>query len=89
MNSVTNDEIPKVVYEEINREVLSHCSIETLSVSSLPTTTIEINENKFDEFNENKVYGEYVIQRLQNIKNATVKQKIKLEIDYLFYTKMI
>lgn len=89
MNSVTNDETPKVVDEELNHEVLSHCSIKTLSISSMPTNVIEVNGNKSDEFNEDRVYGEYVVQRLQNIENATVKQKIKLEIDYLFYTKMI
>lgn len=34
------------------------------------------------------MYGEYVTQRLKNIKNSTIKQDIQLEIDYLFYSKI-
>lgn len=40
------------------------------------------------KLDEDKAYGAYVTQRLNNIQNATVKQNIKYEIDYLFYSKM-
>lgn len=87
MYSVLNNKTPKVVNES-NHEVLSSCNTENLSVCSMLTNVIEVNGNKTDELNEDIVYGEYVMQRLRNIENETVKQRIKLEIDYLFYTKM-
>ncbi|CAH1723507.1 unnamed protein product [Aphis gossypii] len=43
---------------------------------------------KFGKLDEDQLYGEYVTQRLKNIKDATIKQHVKLEIDYIFYTKM-
>jgi len=53
------------------------------------TNKTQIFENKkLWELDEDQLYGEYVIQRLKNIKNTTIKQHVKLEIDYIFYSKM-
>lgn len=53
------------------------------------TNSTQIFENKKKSgLDEDQLYGEYVIQRLKNIKNTTVKQLVKLEIDYIFYNKM-
>lgn len=64
-------------------EVLLTCGS---TISSLDNDTNLENE-KSRQLDEDKAYGEYVTQRLKNIKNSTVKQDIKFEIDYLFYTK--
>lgn len=57
--------------------------------SSLTNVENIYDNNKIaDEYNQDKAYGEYVTQRLQSIKNTNIKKSIKLEIDYLFYTKM-
>lgn len=51
--------------------------------------SVKILENeKAHKRDEDQSYGEYVTQRLKNIKNSTVKLDIKLEIDYLFYTQV-
>lgn len=56
----------------------------------LPKTneTLIFENKKLCELDEDQLYGEYVIQRLKNIKNTTIKQHVKLEIDFIFYTRM-
>lgn len=65
--------------------------ISNFDETTLPplTNKTQIFENKkLYELDEDQLYGEYVIQRLKNIKNMTIKQRVKLEIDYIFCTKM-
>ncbi|XP_022166620.1 uncharacterized protein LOC111031120 isoform X2 [Myzus persicae] len=67
-------------------KVLSNCDETTWPPL---TNNTQIFENKkICKLDEDQLYGEYVIQRLKNIKNTTIKQHVKLEIDFIFYTKM-
>jgi len=54
----------------------------------LTNNTQIFENNKLRKLDEDQLYGEYVVQRLKNIKNTTIKQHVKLEIDFIFYTKM-
>lgn len=47
-----------------------------------------LNHDRVEVLYEDKTYGEYVTQRLKNIKNPEVKLYIKLEIDKIFYSIM-
>lgn len=89
-NLVTNDRtLTEIVNVESYHKVVSYCSEPSLVLGSSLTNAVNIYDNKIaGECNEDKAYGEYVTQRLQSIKNTTVKKNIKLEIDNLFYTKM-
>lgn len=41
-----------------------------------------------NDINDNIAYGKYVTKRLNNIKDVTVQDDIKLEIDNIFYKKI-
>ncbi|XP_016658833.1 uncharacterized protein LOC100167121 isoform X2 [Acyrthosiphon pisum] len=84
-NEVENDsELIEIVKSQ--NKVISNFDETILPPKTNKTQIFEIK--KLCELDGDQLYGEYVVQRLKNIQSTTIKQNVKLEIDYIFYTKM-
>ncbi|XP_060874487.1 uncharacterized protein LOC132948155 [Metopolophium dirhodum] len=89
VNVSTNDLVFNQV--ENDSEFIEIVKSQNFDGTNLPPKTNKtqiFKIKKLCELDGDQLYGEYVTQRLKNIKSTTIKQHVKLEIDYIFYTKM-
>lgn len=82
-NPVNSKTYPNEITDE-----RSKLDVTTVSGETSSDNVTNLENEKVHKLDEDQEYGKYVTQRLKNIKNSTVKQNIKLEIDYLFYIQI-
>ncbi|XP_025193696.1 uncharacterized protein MAL13P1.304-like [Melanaphis sacchari] len=86
--TTSNNLLNTLMTNPYQSNVLVNKMPENINIVNALTDDLSFENKKIGRLDEDQLYGEYVIQRLKNIKDTTIKQCIKLEIDYIFYTKM-
>ncbi|XP_060835182.1 uncharacterized protein LOC132918106 [Rhopalosiphum padi] len=86
--TTSNNLINTLITIPYQENVLEKKMPEKIDLVNVLTDDLNFENKKFGKLDEDQLYGEYVIQRLKNIKDITIKQHVKLEIDNIFYTKM-